>query len=133
MKSEGTRRPRIASDKRSSSRFLARVLPGARPAPIAGFIEPCLPTLRDAAPFGSRTNEFQVTPTTLGTFKGKCAELCGVNHSRMLFVVKVVTPEEFAQHQIDLKARGQVGNLLDGRTSDQANGKQGTTIIGGTP
>ena len=80
-----------------------------------------------------RTNEFQVTPTTLGTFKGKCAELCGVNHSRMLFEVKVVTPEEFAQHQIDLKARGQVGNLLDGRTSDNANGKQGETTIGGTP
>ena len=29
-------------------------MPGARPAPIAGFIEPCLPTLRDAAPSGSR-------------------------------------------------------------------------------
>jgi cytochrome c oxidase subunit II len=80
-----------------------------------------------------RTNEFQVTPTQLGTFKGKCAELCGVNHSRMLFEVKVVTAEEYAQHQIDLKARGQVGNLVDGRTSNQANGKQGTTSIGGTP
>ena len=79
-----------------------------------------------------RTNEFQVTPNTLGTFKGKCAELCGVNHSRMLFEVRVVTPEEYAQHMIDLKARGQVGNLEDGRTSNNANTGQGNTTIGGT-
>lgn len=80
-----------------------------------------------------RTNEFQVTPTQLGAFKGKCAELCGVNHSRMLFEVKVVTPEEFAQHQVDLRAHGQVGLLVDGRTSDDATGRQGDTTIGGTP
>ena len=41
-------------DKRSTSRFLARVLPGAQPAPIRGFVEPCVPTLRDKAPSGSR-------------------------------------------------------------------------------
>src|SRR5712691_10793083 len=31
---------------RSSSRFLARVLPGAKPAPFPGFVEPCLASLR---------------------------------------------------------------------------------------
>ena len=72
-----------------------------------------------------RTNQFELTPTQLGTFKGKCAELCGVDHSRMLFEVKVVTPEEYAQHQIDLRARGQVGLLADGRTTDDADGRQG--------
>ncbi len=78
-----------------------------------------------------RTNAFEVTPNQLGTFRGKCAELCGVNHSRMLFEVRVVTPEEFAQHMIDLRAQGQVGELQDGRTSDQASSGQGRTTIGG--
>ena len=50
----------------------------------------------------------------------------------MLFEVRVVTPEEYAQHMIDLKARGQVGNLADGRTSNNANTGQGNTTIGGT-
>ena len=35
---------------RSSSRFIARVLPGAKPAPFPDFIEPCLATLRSTVP-----------------------------------------------------------------------------------
>lgn len=69
-----------------------------------------------------RTNQFEVTPNKLGTFAGKCAELCGVDHSRMLFNVKVVTLEEFQAHMADLKQRGQSGLLLTGRTTDQAQG-----------
>ncbi|MGB7963111.1 MAG: cytochrome c oxidase subunit II, partial [Propionicimonas sp.] len=30
-------------------------------------------------------NSFDVTPTKLGTFSGKCAELCGTYHAAMLF------------------------------------------------
>ena len=41
------------------------------------------------------TNVFEVTPNKEGTFMGKCAELCGVDHSRMLFNVKVVSPERY--------------------------------------
>ena len=42
---------RAASERpRSSSRFLARVLPGANPAPFPDFIEPCLATLRSKVP-----------------------------------------------------------------------------------
>ena len=36
--------------QRSSSRFLARVLPGAKPAPFPDFIEPCLAALRSKVP-----------------------------------------------------------------------------------
>jgi bifunctional non-homologous end joining protein LigD len=36
--------------QRSSSRFLARVLPGAKPAPFPDFIEPCLASLRTGVP-----------------------------------------------------------------------------------
>ena len=40
-------------------------------------------------------NHFQVTPKTTGTYAGKCYELCGVYHSRMLFTVDVVEPDEY--------------------------------------
>ena len=35
-------------------------------------------------------NRFELTPDRVGTFVGKCAELCGQDHARMLFNVKVV-------------------------------------------
>ncbi|MDS1268684.1 cytochrome c oxidase subunit II [Lipingzhangella sp. LS1_29] len=42
-------------------------------------------------------NEFQVDlhEDVEGVFEGKCAELCGVDHSQMLFTVRVVDPDEF--------------------------------------
>ena len=58
-----------------------------------------------------RVNRFQVTPTQEGTFKGKCAELCGAYHSQMLFNVKVVSRAEFDAHVADLRAAGQTGLL----------------------
>ena len=58
-----------------------------------------------------RVNKFQVVPTQEGTFKGKCAELCGAYHSHMLFNVKVVQRAEYEQHLADLRAAGQTGLL----------------------
>ncbi|MFH8367337.1 cytochrome c oxidase subunit II [Streptomyces sp. NPDC018031] len=60
------------------------------------------------------TNRFQVTPNKEGTFLGKCAELCGVDHSRMLFNVKVVSPERYQKHLEDLKKKGQTGYIPSG-------------------
>jgi cytochrome c oxidase subunit 2 len=40
-------------------------------------------------------NAYQVTTTDEGTFKGKCYELCGTYHSRMLFDVEVVSQDEY--------------------------------------
>ncbi|MCK7623576.1 cytochrome c oxidase subunit II [Streptomyces sp. RS10V-4] len=60
------------------------------------------------------TNVFEVTPNKEGTFMGKCAELCGVDHSRMLFNVKVVSPAKYRQHLKDLAAKGQTGYLPAG-------------------
>lgn len=79
------------------------------------------------------TNQFQVVPEKTGVFVGRCAELCGVNHSRMLFQVHVVTQEEYDQHMRDLRARGQVGQLVDGRTTGIATDRQGRTEAGGSP
>lgn len=69
------------------------------------------------------TNAFQVTPNKEGTFLGKCAELCGVDHSRMLFNVKVVSPERYEQHLKDLAKKGQTGYIPAGiaQTSHEKN------------
>jgi len=50
-----------------------------------------------------RTNQFEVTPDKLGTYVGRCAELCGRDHSRMLFNVKVVPPAQYNQIVNSLK------------------------------
>lgn len=52
---------------------------------------------RDMIPGVKTGRDFEVTPTKTGTFEGRCAELCGVDHSRMLFQVKIVSPAEFQQ------------------------------------
>ncbi len=52
-----------------------------------------------------RTNTFEITPEKLGRFRGKCAELCGQDHSRMLFNVKVVSPADYQTYVSDLKTR----------------------------
>ncbi|MCX4645924.1 aa3-type cytochrome oxidase subunit II [Streptomyces sp. NPDC055059] len=69
------------------------------------------------------TNAFEVTPNREGTFLGKCAELCGVDHSRMLFNVKVVSPERYQQHLKDLAKKGQTGYIPSGiaQTSHEKN------------
>jgi cytochrome c oxidase subunit 2 len=64
---------------------------------------------RDVVP--GHPNHFQVTPIKTGSFIGRCTELCGVFHSRMLFTVKIVTPAQFqqwisAQQQLQQKSAG---------------------------
>ena len=49
-------------------------------------------------------NQFQITPKKLGTYKGKCAELCGKDHARMLFNVRIVKPADYQQHVAQAKA-----------------------------
>ena len=61
-----------------------------------------------------RVNMFEVTPDRLGTFGGECAELCGVEHSRMLFTVHVVTPAQYQAHIQQLITDKQGGTLTSG-------------------
>jgi cytochrome c oxidase subunit 2 len=49
-----------------------------------------------------RDNRFQVTTTDTGTFAGKCFELCGAYHSRMLFEVHIVSKDDYAAYIADL-------------------------------
>ena len=68
-----------------------------------------------------RVNKLQVTPTVEGEYVGKCYELCGVSHSRMLFNVEVVSRSEYDAHLRDLEEQGNVGVLegaADARTQE---------------
>ncbi len=82
------------------------------PDVIHSFWVPAFTYKMDVIP--GRDNGFSMTPTRTGTFVGKCAELCGTYHSRMLFNVKVVTASEYAAQLEKLKAAGNVGVILGG-------------------
>ena len=58
----------------------------------------------------------------MGTYVGKCAELCGVYHSRMLFNVKVVTEDAYAAHLADLQKLGNTGLALGGSQVNEQPG-----------
>lgn len=73
-----------------------------------------LPFLMKMDVIPGQTNSFEVTPDHLGTYRGKCAELCGVDHSRMLFNVKIVKPKQYEQHLKDLAKMGQSGYVPAG-------------------
>ncbi|WP_241238354.1 cytochrome c oxidase subunit II [Nocardioides pantholopis] len=70
-----------------------------------------------------RVNHFEITPKSEGTYAGKCYELCGVYHSRMLFNVEIVSPEEYDAYVESLAAqRVSDGPLLGGENSDTQTG-----------
>jgi len=55
---------------------------------------------------GDDRNGFPVHTTKEGEFVGKCTELCGVSHSRMLFNVEVVSAEDYQTYLEKLEADG---------------------------
>lgn len=67
----------------------------------------------DAIP--GRLNTFEATPNRLGTFAGRCAEYCGIDHSRMLFTAKVVERDEYDRQIERLRAKGNIGIFDTGR------------------
>jgi cytochrome c oxidase subunit II len=69
-----------------------------------------------------KVNHFSFTPDREGTFVGRCAELCGTYHSRMLFNVKVVSESDYATYLKGLKSHGNIGPALGGSEIDQQNG-----------
>jgi cytochrome c oxidase subunit 2 len=57
------------------------------------FYVPAFLFKRDAIP--GRTTSFDLTVEEAGTYRGQCAEFCGVFHDQMLFSVRAVPPDEF--------------------------------------
>jgi len=78
-----------------------------------------------------RQNTFTVTPTREGLFEGRCAELCGVYHSRMLFDVRVVDEEAYDAHLADLAERGNTGPALGGVRARETAGLESDESTGG--
>jgi cytochrome c oxidase subunit II len=60
----------------------------------------------------ARSNYMYFTPLKEGEYAGKCAELCGEYHSRMLFIVKVVSRAEF-DRQMALLREGQLDSTYN--------------------
>lgn len=52
----------------------------------------------------SRDNKFEFTATKVGSYVGRCAELCGTYHSQMNFEVRVVPQQTFVAYLEALKS-----------------------------
>jgi cytochrome c oxidase subunit 2 len=80
-----------------------------------------------------KTNHMYFTPTKIGTYQGKCAELCGEYHSLMLFTVEVVSQEDYDAYIDALKSgaeapyggEGQIGADFNTNQSEPRNGTEG--------
>jgi cytochrome c oxidase subunit II len=64
---------------------------------------------RDVFPAATKNqnNEFQLRPEVLGSYVGRCAELCGTYHSQMQFEMRVVSPSDYQRY---LNALASFGN-----------------------
>jgi cytochrome c oxidase subunit 2 len=82
------------------------------PDVIHSFWVPAFLFKMDVVP--GRHNHFSFTPTREGDYLGRCAELCGVYHSRMLFNVKIVNASAYSAYLQKLKAEGNIGLALGG-------------------
>jgi cytochrome c oxidase subunit 2 len=101
----------------------------ASPDVVHSFWVPAFLFKMDVVP--GRDNNFAVTPTRTGTFEGRCAELCGVYHSRMLFNVKVVEQAEYDAHLEQLAEQGNTGAVTGGRYSETTAGLEPANDNGG--
>lgn len=80
--------PELVIPKGRNVRFELR-----SPDVVHSFWVPALLFKMDVLP--GHTNHFSITAREQGTFVGRCSELCGTFHSRMLFTLKVVSQQEF--------------------------------------
>lgn len=75
-----------------------------------------------------KSNYEYFTPTKIGTYQGKCAELCGEYHSLMLFKVEVVSQADYDAYVASQKAAGFSGQLgADYSTNQNLPGNGSTT------
>lgn len=69
---------------------------------------------QDAVP--GMVKELRITPTELGDFKIRCAELCGLDHAFMLADVKVLTPRQFEKwrdEELEVLAAAEAGPAIE--------------------
>ncbi len=90
------------------------------PDVIHSFWVPAFLMKMDVVP--GRDNHFSFTPTREGTYDGRCAELCGTYHSRMLFKVRIVSDSAYAAYLKQLQATGNTGLSLGASQANQEAG-----------
>jgi cytochrome c oxidase subunit 2 len=82
---------------------------------------------RDVVP--GRINQFQVTIDKTGTFIGRCAEFCGVDHDRMNFQVKVIPGSQYDQF-IAARSNTRGVTASASTTSTSSTSTSGTSTTG---
>ena len=92
------------------------------PDVIHSFWVPAFLMKMDVVP--GRDNSFSFTPTREGNYAGKCAELCGSYHSRMLFNVDVVSRDQYDEYLRGLEDQGNVGVVLGGSDANTQAGRE---------
>lgn len=83
---------------------------------------PAIGVKQDAIPGFIRDSWFKVDKP--GTYRGQCAELCGVGHGFMPVVVEVVAPEQFASWKQDQKTQVAAAAANAGKTYEMAELKE---------
>jgi cytochrome c oxidase subunit II len=84
-----------------------------------------------------RITEYRVTPNVIGSYKVRCAELCGTSHYNMEDTVLVVDPDEFVawaeEQQVVWEKTLSEGGPEAGRLFVQKYGCLGCHTIDGSP
>jgi len=75
---------------------------------IHSFYVPGFLFKRDVIP--GITNEFDVEVTDIGTYRGHCAEFCGLDHAKMNFDVETMPRDEFERWLDDHRDAGSTGS-----------------------
>jgi cytochrome c oxidase subunit II len=84
---------------------------------------PALNGKLDAIP--GRTNHMTFRPTKLGTFRGQCAEFCGLLHAQMLAEVEVMPVSEYqawVQHRASAEGKAELGKETFAGTCGKCHG-----------
>jgi cytochrome c oxidase subunit II len=89
-----------------------------------GFYIPSFLFMRNAIP--GHPNSFTFTANKLGTYPAQCAEFCGLWHSKMTFVVKVVSSTDYADWVKNKTLHAIGGNCAPNGTSVHLTAKNTT-------
>ncbi|WP_346434373.1 hypothetical protein [Candidatus Protofrankia californiensis] len=109
-------------------RSIRFVLPVPRMS-SASFWMPASLFKRDMIP--GRMNQLAVTIGKTSTFKGRCAEFCGVDHNRMIFYVAVVPGAEYDRFVGGRTRPAGLGAAGRASSSRSASGPTSRSAVGG--
>ncbi|MHB8731376.1 MAG: cytochrome c oxidase subunit II [bacterium] len=104
------------------------VVPAGRPVHITitsadvdhAFFVPGFLFKRDAMP--GLVSSFDLVVTRPGTYRGECAEFCGLDHAAMNFTVSAVTPQAYEQWLRTQRTAGRLRQFHGGRPQSRPAG-----------